>query len=108
MTVSARLFSSVSTRLTRDPEASFGMMFYWGVMLAEVQNHPLGNSLSLNRPRLAWLLSSLLIFVGFGIASLPEKPEWASWSLHLRDFLKMIGPPNPEYTRFSTGLGLAL
>lgn len=91
--------------ISNDP--FFGMQFFWGVFLADLQNHPTAVEFFANRPRLARVAAIVCLAIGFTFASLPERNfEWAPWSNSLKNFLSIILPKDPDYSRFSSGLGL--
>jgi peptidoglycan/LPS O-acetylase OafA/YrhL len=53
-------------------------------------------------------MAAALIFVGLYVGSVPERHwEWAEWSRNLHDFEAKILPEDPDFPRFSTGIGLA-
>lgn len=88
-------------------DASFGMQFFWGVFLADLQNHQPANEFLATHPRLCRFLSVLFMVTGLGIGSLPEhNPEWAPWSNNLKNALTHILPKDPDYSRASTAIGL--
>lgn len=88
----------------------FGMQFFFGVFLADLQNLDAGSftklqALSTGPVRTA--MSFFFLVVGLYIASLPDTHhDWQPWSLNLRHFLAAILPRDPDFPRFSSGLGL--
>lgn len=87
--------------------ATFGMQFFWGVFLSDLQNNEAAAALLNERRRLCRLLSAALLVFGFTIASFPEgHPEWMPWSQAQKNFMTPILPRRPDYPRFATGIGL--
>lgn len=85
------------------------MLGFWGVLIAELQFEPATARFIENRRVLASVLSGILIFSGFYIASYPEShAEWMPWSDHLTHFLTPNLPAKPDLPRFSSGIGLVL
>lgn len=85
----------------------FGMQFFWGVFLADLQNHPPAMDFIANRPRLCQIFAIVCLVIGLVIASCPEKNfEWAPWSNNLKFFLSYFLPKDPNYARFSSSIGL--
>ncbi len=87
--------------------AAFGMQFFFGAFLSDLYQYA---------PHIAWanarkwpsrILSPILIFIGFLLASYPEdKPEWMLWSKYMLQISVWIFPPYSNTPRFYTGLGL--
>lgn len=89
--------------------AAFGMQFFWGALLADVQNHDDITALIASRPRTSAILSGFFILGGLTLASFPEAhPEWMPWSQQLLTFMTAILPAEPDFARFGSGLGLEL
>jgi peptidoglycan/LPS O-acetylase OafA/YrhL len=88
----------------------FGMQFFFGAFLADLQNLEPGTftrAQSLSTGPVRSILSVFCLVVGLYIGSLPDKNhEWQAWSLSLKNFLTAILPKDPDYPRFSSGLGL--
>ncbi|KAL5377025.1 hypothetical protein PMIN06_009191 [Paraphaeosphaeria minitans] len=87
----------------------FGMLGFWGVLIAELQFEPATARFIEQQRILAPVLSAVLVFSGFYVASYPEShAEWMPWSDNLTHFLKPNLPENPDLPRFSSGIGLML
>lgn len=87
--------------------AAFGMQFFWGAFIADLQNHPSTSQFISDRPRLSKILSAAFVFIGLTFASFPEgHAEWMTWSRILLDFMRPILPENPDFPRFASGIGL--
>jgi peptidoglycan/LPS O-acetylase OafA/YrhL len=85
------------------------MQFFWGVLLADLQNNAAANAFLAERRRLCRILSTILLFLGLTIASFPEDhPEWAAWSSLELSILQPILPHDPDFPRFASGIGLDL
>ncbi len=85
------------------------MQFFWGVFLADLQNHPGANKFLSEKVRLCRFLSVFFIVLGLYIASYPEShPEWVGWSNAQYHFLQAILPKDPDFARYATGIGLEL
>lgn len=83
------------------------MQFFWGTLLADLQNHDAVNALIGSRPRASAVFSGLFILIGLTFASFPEDhAEWMTWSRLLLNFMRPILPGNPDFPRFGSGLGL--
>lgn len=90
-------------------DSAFGMQFFWGTFIADLQNHPSTTEFISERPHLSKILSGLLIFIGLTFASFPEAHfEWMTWSRMLLDFMQPILPEKPDFPRFASGIGLEL
>ncbi|KAL1850741.1 hypothetical protein Daus18300_012819 [Diaporthe australafricana] len=90
-------------------DSAFGMQFFWGTFIADLQNHPSTSQFISNRLRISKILSASLVFVGLVFASFPEgHAEWMTWSRLLLDFMRPILPDNPDFPRFASGIGLEL
>lgn len=91
-------------------DAFFGMQFFFGAFMADLQNLDSGTFSSLQTQlsgALRGAISITFLVVGLFVASLPEDHfEWQPWSLALRDSLATILPKEPDFPRFSSGLGL--
>ncbi|KUI56385.1 hypothetical protein VP1G_03666 [Cytospora mali] len=89
--------------------AAFGMQFFWGTLIADMQNHPPTTQIIADRPRLCRVLSFMLVFIGLTFSSFPEgHAEWMTWSRILLKIMKPILPDNPDFPRFGSGIGLEL
>jgi peptidoglycan/LPS O-acetylase OafA/YrhL len=89
--------------------AAFGMQFFWGVLLADLQNNDAANSFLAERLRSCRILSLLFISLGLLMASFPEgHAEWMTWSRVELAVLQPILPENPDFPRFASGIGLEL
>lgn len=85
------------------------MQFFWGTLLADLQNHDAITALIASRPRASAVLSGVCMFIGLLVASFPEAhAEWMTWSRVLMDTMRAILPGNPDFPRFGSGLGLEL
>lgn len=85
------------------------MQFFFGIFLAELQNHPAGNQFLVDHSRLCRFLSPFFLILGMLVASYPEAhPEWVTWSRAIYNVFMVILPYNPDFPRFGTGLGLQL
>lgn len=63
----------------------------------------------MRRPRTSAVLSGSLVFFGLTIASFPESnAEWMSWSRVMINMMRPMLPANPDFPRFSSGIGLEL
>lgn len=84
------------------------MQFFWGTLLADLQNNDAVTALIASRTRTSAILSILFILIGLTFASFPEvHAEWVPWSRHLMDVMSNILPgAAPDYPRFGSGLGL--
>ncbi|KAJ0117382.1 cyltransferase family protein [Diaporthe amygdali] len=88
-------------------DSAFGMQFFWGTFIADLQNHPTTAQFISDRPRLSRILSTSLVFIGLTFASFPEgRAEWMTWSRLMLDFMRPILPDNPDFPRFASGIGL--
>jgi peptidoglycan/LPS O-acetylase OafA/YrhL len=88
----------------------FGMQFFFGAFLAELQNldpSTFSKAQQIMSGRIRGVVSTILIVLGVYIASLPDTHhDWQAWSLGLRHFLRHFLPENPDYGRYSSGIGL--
>ncbi len=88
----------------------FGMQFFFGAFMADLQNLEPGTFASMQSRAsgsFRGIMSIFFLAVGLFIASLPDDHfEWQPWSLGLRNFLASILPRDPDFPRFSSGLGL--
>ena len=93
-------------------DSYFGMQFFFGVFMADLQNLEPGTftvSKTARSGLLRGMVSIFFLVFGLYVASLPDDHfEWAPWSLNLRNFMATILPPNPDFPHFSSGLGLDL
>ncbi|KAI0017086.1 acyltransferase family-domain-containing protein [Xylariomycetidae sp. FL0641] len=89
--------------------ATFGMLFFWGVFLCDLQQHPPATDWLVSRPKMSRLLAFFLLVLGLYIASYPEAhPEWAGWSQQQYQVLVRILPRDADLPRFASGIGLQL
>lgn len=96
----------------------FGMQFFFGAFMADLQNPiseetaPLVAFLSPGRSHMRWVRafgSAFFLICGFFVASLPDDHfDWQPWSQSLYETMRAILPRDPDYPRFSSGLGLIL
>lgn len=87
----------------------FGMQFFFGVFLSDVQNHPRANQFLSDHPRLTRLLSPFFVILGLFLASYPEAhPERVAWSHKLHTILSAILPRDSNIPRFASGFGMQL
>lgn len=85
------------------------MLGFWGVLIAELQLEPQTARFIEQQRILAPVLSLVLVFAGFYVASYPEShAEWMPWSATLTHFLQPNLPEDPDLPRFSSGIGLML
>ncbi|XDG05073.1 hypothetical protein ABKA04_004688 [Annulohypoxylon sp. FPYF3050] len=90
-------------------DSAFGMQFFWGVFLCDLQNHPPATEWLTRRARLSQVLAVVFLFLGLYVASFPEgHPEWATWSNYQFKVLRQILPKDPDFPRFASGIGLEL
>ncbi|KAI1497273.1 acyltransferase family-domain-containing protein [Biscogniauxia marginata] len=90
-------------------DAAFGMQFFWGVFLCDVQNHPPAIDWLTSRPKTSRILATIFLVLGLYVASYPEKhPEWATWSRWQFEVLRQIVPEKAEFPRYGSGIGLML
>ncbi|KAI3390590.1 hypothetical protein diail_9107 [Diaporthe ilicicola] len=88
-------------------DSAFGMQFFWGTFLADLQNQPSTAQFISDRPRISRILSAGLVFIGLTFASFPEgHAEWMTWSRLLLEFMEPILPDMPDFPRFASGIGL--
>lgn len=111
------LFLSAFRYCSNDP--FFGMQFFFGAFMADLQNRqvdetaaPVVAFLSPNKNHAKILRAFGAIFflaIGFFVASLPDDHyDYQPWSQSLYEFLRAILPRDPDFPRFSSGLGLDL
>lgn len=94
----------------------FGMQFFFGAFIADLQNPasdvPVVAFLAPHKSYMKWvrMFGSVVFFaVGFFIASLPDDHyDYQPWSEGLYEFFRAILPRDPDFPRFSSGLGLDL
>lgn len=97
----------------------FGMQFFFGAFMADLQNLQMDDSaapavafLTASRSHMKWLRmfgSVFFLVIGFFMASLPDDHfDYQPWSQSLFKFLETILPRDPDFPRFSSGLGLML
>jgi len=85
------------------------MQFFWGMFLAGLSTHQPAMNYIQNHGYIGKVIAPLLIIFGLFIASYTEgRPELMSWSNRLHDFLLVILPPDADFPRFSSGIGLEL
>ncbi|KAI3334571.1 acyltransferase family-domain-containing protein [Ustulina deusta] len=90
-------------------DAAFGMQFFWGVFMCDVQNHPSANEFLVRRPRISRVLAIIFLTLGLYVASYPEgHPEWSTWSRWQYNVLVHIVPKGGEIPRYGSGIGLQL
>ncbi|KAK8139022.1 hypothetical protein PG984_002402 [Apiospora sp. TS-2023a] len=90
-------------------DSAFGMQFFWGVFLCDIQNTPAASDFIANRTRLSGLIASVCLISGLYVASYPEgHPEWATWSRYMHNVLVAIVPEKADYPRYGSGIGLEL
>ncbi|POS78795.1 hypothetical protein DHEL01_v202814 [Diaporthe helianthi] len=88
-------------------DSAFGMQFFWGTLIADLQNHESTAQFISDRPRLSNVLAATSIFIGLTFASFPEgHAEWMTWSRFLLDFMLPKLPHDPDFPRFASGIGL--
>lgn len=96
--------------LTDIGAAVFGMQFFFGFFMSDLQNLPPSPApLSLSRYRRIWQLLRAPLFFTFGmyIASYPEMhPDRATWSKHLQYIASWILPEGYDTARFYSAWGL--
>lgn len=94
----------------------FGMQFFFGAFMADLQNPvsevPVVAFLSPNKSHMKWVRmfgSVFFLAIGFFMASLPDDHyDYQPWSQSLYEFMRAILPRNPDFPRFSSGIGLDL
>lgn len=87
--------------------AAFGMQFFWGTLIADLQNSDTAEALMMSRPHMSAVLSGIYVFVGLTFASFPESnAEWMTWSRLLLNLMRPILPGDADFPRFSSGIGL--
>ncbi|TPX18281.1 uncharacterized protein E0L32_002790 [Thyridium curvatum] len=90
-------------------DSAFGMQFFFGVFLSDLQNYQPAIQFLSDRARLCRVLAVVLVALGLFVASYPEgHAEWRPWSAWLHSVLVNILPGNPDFPRFSSGIGLEL
>lgn len=83
------------------------MQFFWGTLVADLQNCQALTALIACRQRASAMLSGLCVLIGLTFASFPEDhAEWMTWSRVLMNVMRAILPENPDYGRFGSGIGL--
>lgn len=83
------------------------MQFFWGTLLADLQNHTPTTQFIADRARLSQVLSFTLVLIGLTFASYPEgHAEWMTWSRVLLNVMRPVLPDNPDFPRFGSGIGL--
>ncbi|KAF3760904.1 hypothetical protein M406DRAFT_348329 [Cryphonectria parasitica EP155] len=109
------LFLAMFRYCANDP--FFGMQFFFGAFMADLQNPiaegpPVVAFLAPHKSHMKWLRmfgSVAFLALGFFIASLPDDHyDYQAWSQGLYEFLRAILPRDPDFPRFSSGLGLDL
>ncbi|KAI0475470.1 acyltransferase family-domain-containing protein [Xylariaceae sp. FL0804] len=90
-------------------DSTFGMQFFWGVFLCDVQNSPEATDWLVNWPKTSRVLAAIFLTLGLYVASYPEgHPEWAVWSEQQHRVLAAITPAHAELPRYASGIGLQL
>lgn len=90
-------------------DSAFGMQFFWGVFLCDLQNLPSSNDFIANRTRLSKLIAGVCLVLGLYVASYPEgHPEWSTWSRWQHQVLVRIVPAKADFPRYGSGIGLEL
>jgi len=86
------------------------MQFFWGVFLADLQNHGAANTFVARFPRACRLGSLILVAAGLTLASYPERyADARPWSRAQHRLLDAIAPSErAELPRYASGLGLQL
>lgn len=85
------------------------MQFFWGVLLADLQNHEATTAFIASRPVATGVLSGVLFALGLMLASFPEAhAEWAGWSRALKTAMTPFAPNADDLARLGSGLGLEL
>ncbi|KIH86850.1 Acyltransferase family protein [Sporothrix brasiliensis 5110] len=93
--------------LANDP--TFGMQFFFGVFLSDLQNLPSANKFLNDHPRATRVLSPAFLVLGTFVASYPEtNPERVGWSRNLHAVLAFVLPYGSDYPRYASGLGVQL
>lgn len=97
----------------------FGMQFFFGAFMADLQNLNVDESpapvvafLTPSKTHMKWLRmfgSAMFLVAGFFVASLPDDHfDYQPWSQNLYKFMAAILPRQPDFPRFSSGIGLML
>ncbi|KAH8668651.1 hypothetical protein BX600DRAFT_261418 [Xylariales sp. PMI_506] len=90
-------------------DSAFGMQFFWGVFMCDLQNLPLANNFIASRRGMSMMIAGFFLFSGCFLASYPEgHHEWQSWSEWQHSLLVKIVPQNADFPRFGSGLGLVM
>ncbi|RKF55395.1 putative acyltransferase family protein [Erysiphe neolycopersici] len=88
-------------------DATFGMLFFFGVFLSDLSQHPSHINWLNSQKWTSYILSPFLIIFGLFLASYPEdKAQWARWSEILGQSSIYIFPKDNETPRYYTGVGL--
>ncbi|RKF71412.1 putative acyltransferase family protein [Golovinomyces cichoracearum] len=88
-------------------DATFGMLFFFGVFLSDLSQHPSHINWLANQKWFSRVLSPLLILFGLFLASYPEdQVQWVHWSRLMGQYSVYIFPKDNETPRFYTGVGL--
>jgi peptidoglycan/LPS O-acetylase OafA/YrhL len=83
------------------------MQFFFGLFLADLQNHAPAIEWTNARSWTKYYLAPLLMVLGLYFASYPEEhQEWMPWSHSLHLFSQYLLPEDYDHPRFFTGLGL--
>lgn len=85
------------------------MQFFWGTLLADLQNSDTFATFIRNRSRISAALAGILMFLGLTIASFPEvNVEWMTWSRIMLESMMPILPEFADFPRFASGIGLEM
>lgn len=85
------------------------MQFFWGVLLADLQNDDSTAALIASRPLASSVLSAVLVTLGLLLASYPEAhADRAGWSQALTTIMTPFAPNIDDLPRLGSGLGLEL
>jgi hypothetical protein len=85
------------------------MQFFFGMFLADLQNHPPAQQFSINHSWTRRFLPPIVILAGLFLASYPEdKAEWMPWSKSLAILATYIIPTGHDLARFFTAFGVQL
>lgn len=83
------------------------MMFFFGVFLSDLSQHPPHIDWLSNHKWTSYVFSPILILFGLLLASYPEdKVQWSRWSEIMGQYSVYIFPRDVETPRYYTGVGL--